>query len=53
MMPKVVAPSPIEVLPRGCQVREINALPAVPPIAEKETKRDPSSWRAKNALVIA
>jgi hypothetical protein len=53
LIPNDLAPSPIEVVLRGCQAREINAPPAAPPIAEIEMKRDPSSCLAKNALVIA
>jgi hypothetical protein len=48
-----VAPSAAELVLRGCQAREINALPAPPPRAEMEMERDPSLCRAKNALVIA
>src|SRR5689334_12951392 len=45
--PKDTAASPAVVELRGCQAREMNAAVAAPPIADTETARDPSSWRAR------
>jgi len=35
-IPNDLAPLPIELMLRGCQAREMNALPAAPPMAENE-----------------
>jgi hypothetical protein len=52
-IPNDTAPEPIELVLPGGQEREIKAPAAVPPIPETEMERDPSSWRATNALATA